>query len=520
MDPLSILSISCAVMQITSFSHELFSVAKRISKEGLPDASLAGKVAHLADISVYLQNHLATKQNTKSLSKIQQSIQDTAQKCLTISREITEEFNKIEWKRGPESPTTMKRKPIFQGLMWSRRRSKIKTLEKEMDEVEKLMRDSILEDIWLSQEAIQIQQSDSFERLDEKLQNFIQKFTRGQQKLESVIVNQGADIKKEIAAENIKTRDHFSTQLRDQDLKSLSKEEYDKFLGSLQYDTMNARKSAIVRSHEHTFDWIFDDTTDVPWHNLSKWMGSDERIYWISGKPGSGKSTLMKFLVDDTRTKDRLKEWAPDVEILSFFLWSVITGNIMQRSIHGILCALLHQLLSSEIGHKLTDNLFITEPDTNHSFCIFLDGLDEIDRDEGCFSMVQLVEILRTKTNTKLCISSRPELAFQDAFRGYPMLKLQDLTKKDIILYVQGFLMINFKDLGIDQDDDGIDPRQKVIDAVVERADGVFLWVHLVLKSLVRGASNRDTYATLAKRISQRPKRLEGLYEEAWNRHG
>jgi len=43
---------------------------------------------------------------------------------------------------------------------------------------------------------------------------------------------------------------------------------------------------------------------------LRNWMSSGAGIFHISGKLGSGKSTLMKYLCDHDRTKSLLKEWA------------------------------------------------------------------------------------------------------------------------------------------------------------------------------------------------------------------
>ena len=42
---------------------------------------------------------------------------------------------------------------------------------------------------------------------------------------------------------------------------------------------------------------------------LLNWMSSAAWIFHISGKLGSGKSTLMKYLCDHDRTKSLLKEW-------------------------------------------------------------------------------------------------------------------------------------------------------------------------------------------------------------------
>jgi wobble nucleotide-excising tRNase len=149
MDPLSALTISCAVMQVISFSHEVFTVAKRIAEDGSPDANLADTATQLTGLSKNLQSHLATKQNTKPLNEAQQRLEKVAQKCLKTSKELTEELDKIEWKPGSGSAASKTKRSISsQTLTWWWRRSKIGRLQKEMREVEKTMQSSILEDLW------------------------------------------------------------------------------------------------------------------------------------------------------------------------------------------------------------------------------------------------------------------------------------------------------------------------------------------------------------------------------------
>lgn len=49
---------------------------------------------------------------------------------------------------------------------------------------------------------------------------------------------------------------------------------------------------------------------------------------------------------------------------------------------------------------------------------------------------------------------------------------------------------------------------------IVERAQGVFLWVNLVVKSLLSGLGNRDDIADLQRRLRLLPTELEDLYEK------
>jgi hypothetical protein len=48
---------------------------------------------------------------------------------------------------------------------------------------------------------------------------------------------------------------------------------------------------------------------------------------------------------------------------------------------------------------------------------------------------------------------------------------------------------------------------------VVEKAEGVFLWVRIVVDSLLRGIRNLDNMLVLLGRLNLLPRELEPLYE-------
>ena len=55
-------------------------------------------------------------------------------------------------------------------------------------------------------------------------------------------------------------------------------------------------------------------------------------MFWVSGKAGSGKSTLMKYLKSDPDTESNLWAWAngPKLVTASYFFWNA--GTDMQKS--------------------------------------------------------------------------------------------------------------------------------------------------------------------------------------------
>ncbi|CAM1505302.1 Fc.00g109390.m01.CDS01 [Cosmosporella sp. VM-42] len=107
---------------------------------------------------------------------------------------------------------------------------------------------------------------------------------------------------------------------------------------SLRSETWLLRYDAIPKAHKDTFEWAFKAS-------FSKWLLSDNGIFWISGKAGSGKSTLMKFLVDNTKTRELLGKWAGSEDgavIAAHYFWAM--GTPMQRTEKGLLQSFLFEI--------------------------------------------------------------------------------------------------------------------------------------------------------------------------------
>src|SRR5690606_33902096 len=77
-----------------------------------------------------------------------------------------------------------------------------------------------------------------------------------------------------------------------------------------------------------------------------QWLQGDQELFWISGKAGSGKSTLMNFLIRDRRTLETLDARHPGLRTLMVdaFIWK--PGAMLQKSARGVLCTLIHGILS------------------------------------------------------------------------------------------------------------------------------------------------------------------------------
>ena len=308
-------------------------------------------------------------------------------------------------------------------------------------------------------------------------------------------------------------------------------------INSLSPEITKARAANLSDAHPSTFGWIFRSksfTTNVP--DFCAWLRSDEKMFWILGQPGSGKSTLMKFIVNHARTRGNLQQWAKNSQIIiaSAFLWN--PGSELQSTVRGLLQSLLHDIFtqSRKLLPLICSSRFCGGPNraspwslgelleafrTMYAggdcprFCYFIDGLDELTNDHT-ETLLVLKELAMPKC-VKICISSRPWKVFLNNLPHTPRLLLERHTSVDIFNYVHEVLVQNplyaetfkyhstYKDI----------PRQ-----IIREAGGVFLWVKLVIGQLLRGLSNGDDVFKLKERLTYLSRNLGSFYENTFDR--
>lgn len=103
----------------------------------------------------------------------------------------------------------------------------------------------------------------------------------------------------------------------------------------------------------------------------------------------------------------------------------------------------------------------------------------------------------------KVCLASRPENAISAKLKLFPSLRLQDLNAEDIDRFVRGKLSTAEASLSED-----------LVYELIHRAEGVFLWAALVVKSMISGALAGDSVETLKLRLDTTPKELNDLFKQ------
>ncbi|KAH7409589.1 heterokaryon incompatibility protein-domain-containing protein [Cadophora sp. MPI-SDFR-AT-0126] len=299
------------------------------------------------------------------------------------------------------------------------------------------------------------------------------------------------------------------------------------FLSSLFFPEHETRRANVKPPWEATFQWIFqDDDSERPKKSkFAEWLQSESSTYWISGKAGSGKSTLMAYILHEYSLKDNLKIWSNgnDVLVLSFFFWRA--GSTLQKSVSGILRSLLYQLLEERPGvadflaakfrlasgrvpcwteRRLAELLQAAlEEVADQYLCLFIDGLDEFQGDTE--ELLNLIFKLQALKNVKCCLSSRPEGQLVARLSTHEQLRLQDLNFSDIRHFVEERLTAN----GNTYDSLG---SQWIATNIADKAEGVFLWAALVTRSVIEGLQTGDDDDMVRKRIQSTPSGMEDLF--------
>lgn len=608
MDPLSALSVACNVMQVISFGIETISLCKEIYKTGHPDFNLAASGCHLEEIATSITEQLNRFPN--NLTAKDKEFIEVANQCLEDAKALRDEVAYLDPKKRREIGAAIsatvrsfrhsrRLRKLKENLLMSQRTLETSLLGRVCDETQAhvIQNRNDFANLDRTLQHFVRQYADGQRTLSGLLQsNFqtledhiIKDSTRARQEVTAHITNELVShhrgIEDSITASTAKVPQEISDKLwAQQRLKDIAKQRK-RLLESLKYPEMNARYNQISDTCPRTFEWVFgagasmiedsgalemarSDAAEVDdWDAsemedpdpprvyepsdpragaLLEWLRSGEKLFWISGKPGSGKSTLTKFIVVHPKTEEALAQWRGRPRIIFHSFW--LPGSEMQKSIQGMLCSLLHQSLHKhfsalELEEKksnvfaentlllrfphlkdksfhsdwsvaeLTNVLFYNLESSPDPHCFFLDGLDEVFPKDGPHKLFQVLDRLQRLPSVKLCVSSRPDNVFRKHFEHFPSLRMQELIAPDIYRYAYSVFEEQTKVPDLPGRVDS------VVDTIVSKADGVFLWAVLVLNSFRCGLDNDDTWDLLEIRLNTVPTDLMDLYRDMLSRH-
>ncbi|KAL6806932.1 ankyrin repeat-containing domain protein [Trichoderma sp. SZMC 28013] len=280
------------------------------------------------------------------------------------------------------------------------------------------------------------------------------------------------------------------------------------------YAAVNGEFYKHLRSHvAGTGDWFYSTDAFKQWHDSEA-----EGILWLKGIPGSGKSVFA------ARSIQRLQE--EDAPVLYFFFRQIIRANyeptaLLRDWLVQILpySPPLQARLKEYLDERRTiETLSITEMFRDlrlactyvpKVYCV-VDALDEMNlgNDQFLHELAKFASWQPPKM--RMIITSRPVPAVEIPLRPYPTVQIrlqEQLVDHDIAVYVQRLIAGS----SIPEDD-----QNKIQQAILEKAGGIFLYAKLVMEQIMEQDANIEhiletlpanlnvMYTTLLKEHSQR----------------
>ncbi|PKK54842.1 hypothetical protein CI102_540 [Trichoderma harzianum] len=303
---------------------------------------------------------------------------------------------------------------------------------------------------------------------------------------------------------------------------TITVEQINALLNSLRFDQIGARQMTIKNAHAKTCEWLLQKPEYIDWLDPAK-IEDHHGFLWIRGKPGAGKSTLMKFALNSAKRSMR------DKTVIYFFFNA--RGEDLEISTIGMYRSILLQLLEKipALQHKLEVPRMAVRPGEEYIWTpeiltnmldqaiqnlerwrvvCFIDALDECDEDQirDMVAFFQRIGESATAGNFRVCFSSRHYPHISIAKGLHLTLEGQEGHGQDIISYINSELKIGNSDLA-----------DQIRAELREKASGVFMWVVLVVRILNK-ASDKGHMHDLRKRLQEIPGDLHELFRDMLTR--
>jgi ankyrin repeat protein len=303
--------------------------------------------------------------------------------------------------------------------------------------------------------------------------------------------------------------DNFSMNIVDpsQRPRKTEQEKKEDFMKTLGSDVMDSRLATIGIAHRDTCSWLYTRTEYLRWQDPGS-RAEHHGFLWIKGKPGAGKSTLMKHALHHAQSIKQM-----NITILSFFFNA--RGQELEKTTEGMYRSLLHQVFKTcsdrlpgivpshssdpkdnswqlPILQTMLREALLNFGNTTEFIC-YIDALDECAEDDIRLAVEYFEELgeLAASQNTRIsiCFASRhyPNITM----RRYQALNLDEQGEhhEDIRKFVEAKLH-------------GTGRTHSELGAEISgKSSGVFLWAALVVqilnKKMDQGASRPRLMADL-----------------------
>ncbi|KAI8200939.1 hypothetical protein KHU50_006326 [Colletotrichum sp. SAR 10_65] len=347
MDPVSAFGLAVNVLAVVDFSKTFLEVLKQVK-----DAGSSAATQDIVSISRSLQASCVKIKLPTSVGTDDKAFMNLIEECQNLAEELIRLVEKIST---AGSSDLMKRIKVTALTMWSH--SKIEEKKERL----RAIRGQLLFNIVVPMAAT-VHQIPDMTAIDTQTRTLLDEIKAGQD-ANAALERRLRAFHEEYATVQAERHTEIVSILNDirgsksQPVTSTTADCNDKSKQLILKDLLNFlyfpqevdRFYDIKPAHKGTFEWVYSEPRSganrATWANFHEWLRNDSGIYWISGKAGSGKSTLMKLIGTDERTRQPLLEWSAGSRllILSFYFWN--PGTPLQKSLEGLLRSIISQAL-------------------------------------------------------------------------------------------------------------------------------------------------------------------------------
>jgi ankyrin repeat protein len=286
---------------------------------------------------------------------------------------------------------------------------------------------------------------------------------------------------------------------------------------ALSFSGMSHRLMSITPAYAETCKWILDQPEYLRWRDPGQRL-SHHGVFWIKGKAGTGKSTLMSCMHEHQQDRDGIT--------VSFF-FNARSPDKLVKSTEGMYRCLLHQILTqsprlkASLSHievpkegapwpiewlESAFRITILGISTDEEITCFVDALDECKIEDVRRAIERFEDlsesVTRSKIQFRICFSSRyyPQITM----RRHEELKLDEQLEhmNDISRYIDAKLTVR----------EGV--KLELSLKIFARCSGIFLWVVLVVRRLREASDTGSTRSQLLAVLDATPEELEELFAD------
>ncbi|KAL9121619.1 MAG: hypothetical protein Q9187_001824 [Circinaria calcarea] len=269
-----------------------------------------------------------------------------------------------------------------------------------------------------------------------------------------------------------------------------------------------------------TCTWLFARTDYQVWLSVG-----GPACYWIHGVVGAGKSILCSAIVEDLEKRERQSN-----KVVSYFYCGKAGGldctldflktlayQLIEHKTHTIPNITLSSILAeidtndhpiSKIAFKCYLRKVLMGADIGTTFILVVDGLDN----EEWIKDILIGEIVQANVwranphHIKCCVSSR--FSYNTALHPDQVIKISMSNNPGVHSDIFHFAARKLSALPQASLESCLSPSH-IAQQLCERANGVFLWLALVIEDLQRV----DSFSEIQKIVELLPSTVEGLYE-------